>query len=282
MIELSPHLRSQFPGPDAFDRIMDSQGKTHREVKHRRTLEVEIGGRRYFLKIHRGCGWGEILKDLFQGRLPVTGARPEWEALATLHALGVPTLTVAGKGWRGLNPSARESFLITEALDGMISLETLVQNWSSLPLADRRRLKQALTREIAAVAATLHNAGVNHRDFYLCHFLVRDRSWPEWRPSGELKVHLIDLHRAQMRCRTPRRWRAKDLAGLLFSALDADLTDRDLFRFLRFYLGANWRVELRAHSGFWRGICRKAVRLYTGFHNRLPKGPRAVIQPASP
>src|SRR5258706_224868 len=127
MINLSSHLRQHLPATDTFDWVMASQGTIYREVKNRRTLELEIGGRRYFNKIYRGCGWREIFKDLFQARVPVTSAQPEWRAMEKLRDLGVPTLVVAGKGMRGLNPAARESFVITEALEGMISLEKLLE-----------------------------------------------------------------------------------------------------------------------------------------------------------
>jgi hypothetical protein len=45
-------------------------------------------------------------------------------------------------------------------------------------------------------------------------------------------IPLIDLHRAQLRKKTPRRWVVKDVAGLYFSVMDIGLTQRDLFRFV--------------------------------------------------
>jgi heptose I phosphotransferase len=274
MIELSSHLRIHLGGGDVFDQVLNLQGKTYRHVKHRRTLETEIGGRRYFVKVHRGCGWGEILKDLFQGRPPVTGAESEWRAIEKLHELGVPTVIIAGKGMRGRNPASRESFLITEPLEGMISLEQLVQqNWTRLDSRRRMFLKRALINELARMARTLHLAGMNHRDFYLCHFLVKDRDWPEWGTDDNLRLHLIDLHRAQIRPRTPGRWLGKDLAALLFSALDAGLTNRDLCRFLRGYCGVHWRTDLRSRTGFWRGVRGRAGRLYEKFHGKPASGP---------
>ncbi|MST95428.1 MAG: hypothetical protein EXS33_09225 [Pedosphaera sp.] len=43
--------------------------------------------------------------------------------------------------------------------------------------ANQILLKRALLEKIAALARTLHEGGVNHRDFYLCHFLVKNRDW---------------------------------------------------------------------------------------------------------
>ncbi len=36
---------------------------------------TEVDGRGYFVKIHRGIGWGEIAKNLLTAKLPVLGAR---------------------------------------------------------------------------------------------------------------------------------------------------------------------------------------------------------------
>lgn len=272
MIELSPHLERHQPAHHAFEWLLNCPGKVHREVKHRRTVEVEIGGRRFFIKAHRGCGWCEVLKDWIRGRAPIVSARSEWEAIDRVRALGIGTLRVAGKGERGRWPAAVESFVVTEALEGMITLEDLTRTWSGLSGRRQVLLKRALLAKVAGLARLLHGDGLNHRDFYLCHFLVRERDWQRWQPDASpadaLDLVLIDLHRVQMRRRIPTRWLLKDLAGLLFSALDCGLTTRDLLRFLKEYRQRPWREVLAAEGGFWRRVSRRAGRLYAGFHGR--------------
>ena len=273
MIELDPHLQRHLPKENTFDWLLNCQGKVHRSVKHRRTVELEIGQRRYFIKIHRSCGWWEVLKDWFQGRAPITSARSEWEALERLHALGIPTVQEVGKGERGRPPARLESFVITEALEGMITLEALTVGWGGLRGSRQKLLKRALLRGIADIARRLHSAGINHRDFYLCHFLVKDRCWCDWRPGDPLGLLLIDLHRAQQRERVPTRWRVKDLGGLLFSALDCGLTQRDLLRFVQRYRQKPWREVLAREAHLWRRVANNAARLYRGFHGRPPPLP---------
>ena len=136
----------------------------------------------------------------------------------------------------------------------------------------RRRvlLKRALLGQVADIARRMHGAGMNHRDFYLCHFLVRDRDCRRWSGEDALSLVLIDLHRVQRRERVPERWLVKDLGGLLFSALDAGLTRRDLFRFVEAYEGKPWRESLSEKGVFWRKVWRNAVRLYVPFHGRQP------------
>jgi heptose I phosphotransferase len=187
-----------------------------------------------------------------------------------LNQHGVATPSVAGKGLRGRPPAALESFVVMHALEAMISLEDLTRDWRGVQGAQRVRLKRALLGRVADIARRMHAAGMNHRDFYLCHFLVRDRDWTQWKPDDPLELVLIDLHRVQRRARVPERWRVKDLGGLLFSALDAGLSRRDLLRFIEAYRGEPWRRVLGREDRFWRKVWSNAVRLYRPFHHREP------------
>ena len=76
----------------------------------------------------------------------------------------------------------------------------------------------------------------------------------------------MDLHRAQIRRRTPTRWVAKDLAGLLYSShygpARLTVTSRDLIRFLKVYRGADWRRSLSRDSALWRKVKRRLYREY--------------------
>jgi heptose I phosphotransferase len=269
-IDLREPLRSHVPTDAGFDWFLGLQGKVYREVKHRRTLEFSTGGRRYFIKIHLGCGWGEIIKDWLSGRAPVPGADNEWMAIARLEADGIPTMTLAGTGWRGRNPARRESFVITEALEGMISLETLVMDWGGRKGDARFQLKRALVARLAEAARRFHATGMNHRDFYLCHFLVRDRDWNAWQAGDDLALHVIDLHRVQLRDRVPYRWRVKDVAGLLCSAFDAGVTPGDVARFIEGYQGKPWSGSDAGERRFWGDVWRRAVSLYRGYNRREP------------
>ncbi len=252
---VATELRDHFDGGDLFRQVCELEGELFRSFANRRTLKVEIAGRFYFVKIHLGVGWPEIIKNLTQGRLPVLGARNEWLALERLHHCGVPTMTASLFCERGRNPANRRSAIMTEALEHKISLEDFV---TDDPLVKRRILEQ-----VAIIARDMHGAGLNHRDFYLCHFLmdVENLSLP--------RLHLIDLHRAQIRDQVPTRWQVKDIGGLLFSAFDKHLTRRDLLRFVRTYSGGNLRAALK-DVNLWRQVIRRATRLYLQEHHELP------------
>ena len=270
MLELDEHLRAHVPKENSFDWLMNVEGKVHRAVKNRRTVEFTLDGKHYFIKAHRGAGWREVGKNVIYGRAPIVSAEPEWRAIERLNRVGVATPVVSGKGLRGAAPARLESFVITEALEGMISLEDFVRDWRGVARTKRAVLKRALLVRIAEIARRMHGAGLNHRDFYLCHFLVRDRDWTKWKPGDLIELVLIDLHRVQIRECVPDRWLVKDLGGLLFSALDAGLTCHDLLRFIQAYRKKPWREVLADEKEFWKKVWRNAVGLYKPFHGRKP------------
>jgi len=256
-VRLNEPFRTLWQNKDPFVEVEQLQGQVYRELEGRRTLRTEVGGRGYFVKIHRGIGWGEIAKNLLTAKAPVLGARQEWRAIRRLHQAGVPTMTAVAYGERGGNPAARHSFIITEELAPTISLEDYAAHWPDQP--PEPALKRALIAEVAHMAGTMHRAGVNHRDFYICHFLLHtDKPIT----ADDVRLSLIDLHRAQTRAATPLRWRNKDLAGLYFSALDIGLTRRDRLRFLRGYFKRPLRDILRDEATLLAWLERKAGRLY--------------------
>lgn len=247
---------------DAFAAVEALQGQVYRELEGRRTLRTEVDGRGYFVKIHRGIGWGEIVKNLLTAKAPVLGAAQEWQAIQRLGEAGVATMTAVAYGERGSNPARQHSFIITEELAPTVDLEQLSLNWAQQP--PRPELKWALIREVAQMTGTMHRAGVNHRDCYICHFLLHTDKPVT---ANDFRLSLIDLHRAQSRSAVPLRWRNKDLAALYYSILDIGLTRRDKLRFLRSYFAElNGQQSLRqtlqdeAPSLAW--LQRKADKLY--------------------
>jgi hypothetical protein len=283
-LELTPEFAAQLPtGIDTFDYLMQLDGERFREIANRRTLRFTLNGKRYFLKAHYGVGWKEIIKNLLTLRLPVLGARNEWRAIQTLTQLGVETMMLVAFGERGLNPARRQSFVITEALEDTESLEDFCADWETNPPASKSqlRLKRALINRVATMARHMHMSGINHRDFYLCHFLLdvfadlfAETLDPGMRRdddlSGALRLSLIDLHRVQLRKRTPLRWVVKDIGGLYFSSMRIGLTRRDLYRFMTVYRGTTLRATLREDGKFWSRCRLRACSLYYSFYHELP------------
>ncbi|MDR2880461.1 MAG: lipopolysaccharide core heptose(I) kinase RfaP [Azoarcus sp.] len=256
-VVLRPPFSQLWAGLDPFAEVEALQGKVLRELEGRRTLRFEIDGRGYFAKIHTGVGWREIFKNLTCLRLPVLGARNECQAIEHLERLGVNTMRMVAFGERGRNPAHRHSFIITEELAPTISLEDYCREWSSTP--PEPALKRAFITRVAKIAKTMHENRMNHRDFYLCHFLLHTDPPPT--PEA-LRVSIIDLHRAQIHAQAPAsRWLRKDLAGLCFSSLGIGLTHRDLLRFLLVYFDAPLRDTLRDRAKLLAWLPNEAARL---------------------
>jgi hypothetical protein len=273
VLELAPEFAAQLPADiDAFDYVMQLDGELFRDMDNRRTLRFTLNGKRYFLKAHYGVGWREILKNLLQLRLPVLGARNEWLAIRRLESLGVETMRLVGRGQRGWNPARRESFVITEALEDTQSLEDFCGAWENSPPKSKAGilLKRELINRVARVARLMHGSGMNHRDFYLCHFLLDCSVDVLRQPAEALHLWLIDLHRVQLRRRTPLRWIIKDIGGLFFSAMRIGLTRRDLFRFMAAYRNKSLRLTLEEDAGFWERCRKRAHALYHSYYHEHP------------
>lgn len=264
---LAEPFKSLWADRDAFEAVEQLQGQVYRELEGRRTLRTEVGGRGYFVKIHRGIGWGEIFKNLSTAKMPVLGAGQEWRAIQRLHEVGVPTMTAVAYGERGSNPATQHSFIITEELAPTVSLEDYCVDWLQNP--PEPTLKRALIAEVARMTGTMHRAGVNHRDCYICHFLLHTEKPVT---ADDFRLSLIDLHRAQVRSQTPRRWRDKDLAGLYFSALGIGLTNRDKLRFLKGYFGRPLRQIMRDEAALLEHLQHKAEQLESRFQRKYQIG----------
>ncbi|WP_230976836.1 lipopolysaccharide core heptose(I) kinase RfaP [Pseudothauera rhizosphaerae] len=268
---LTPPLSGLWADRDAFAAAAElardaADGTVVRDLEGRRTLRFEIDGRGYYLKRQTGIGWGRIAEELLHLRHPVLGAGNEWRAIQTCHALGVPTMTAVAYGERGRGPARRESFLVTEAIEPAEDLDVHTRRWRDTPPTPAH--KRALIAAVADIARRMHEGGMNHRDFYLCHFLLRTDA-----PGDTPQLALIDLHRAQVRPATPRRWRDKDLAALYFSALDIGLTTRDKLRFLRRYFPGPLRATLQREAALLRHLAREAARLKRRYERKFANRP---------
>lgn len=263
-LQLSPELAQALGEGDIFARVMALEGEVFRDVPGRKTIRVNIADHPYFIKQHFGVGWGEIFKNLLALKVPVISANTEKQAIERLGEIGIATTPLAGFGSRGCSPASRQSFLITRDLGEILSLEILAEQWMQSP--PEPRFKRRLLLEVAALAARLHDSGLNHRDFYICHICL---DLPRLR-YGEIHLYLIDLHRVGIRETIRPQDRMKDMAALYFSAMNAGLLPRDYLRFLRRYRGKPIRQVMREERDFWQQVQARAIKLYIKLHKVEP------------
>ncbi|MCY3840279.1 MAG: lipopolysaccharide core heptose(I) kinase RfaP [Gammaproteobacteria bacterium] len=244
------------PGDDdVFSALSAVEGEIYRRSARRCTSRVVIAGKAYFAKVHAGVGWREIAKNVLAGKRPVLGARQDFEASRRLSAWGVAVPGVAAFGERGANPARRRSFAMHDALDGFRSLEDVGHGRLATPPSIAQ--KRALLTEAGRLTAAMHAAAVCHRDYYACHLMANVAKLDK----GEAELAVIDLHRAEVHRRLPRRARVRDLGALLYSSSAMPLTERDRLRFVAAYAGTPAGIELRRHGAFWRAVLRRAERL---------------------
>jgi tRNA A-37 threonylcarbamoyl transferase component Bud32 len=169
----------------------------------------------------------------------------EARALIRCHAAGVPTATL---GVYGVDRS-RGALTATFALDPARPLDELLREG----VLDRDARRRALAR-VASLAATLHAAGLHHKDFYLNHLFMDPDDL-----QGAVRV--IDVERVARHRRALGRWVVKDLAALLHSLPDGALTDAELTRFLVRYLERRGIPRRGVLDGLVRRVRAKAARM---------------------
>lgn len=251
MIELKEPLTTLWKGKDPFVEVEKLQGEVFRALETRKTLRFSLAEKSYFIKIHYGTTLKEVLKNLISFRIPVLGADREWKAIHRLYQLNVDTMKGIGFGQTGANPLTRKSFIITEDLAPTISLEDYCADWEQTP--PDFRIKRMLIKRLATMVRKMHRGGVNHRDCYICHFLLHLPF--DGDDESQLKLSVIDLHRSQIRDKVPKRWRDKDLIGLYFSSSNIRLSKKDILYFLKIYFDAPLRQTLTQE----RELLEKAI-----------------------
>jgi hypothetical protein len=254
---MPPEIENYLAPGDAFTQVMTMQGRAFRDVRGRKTIQVDLGGHSYFVKQHFGVGWGEIFKNLLTFKRPIISAKTEMRAIRKLDEIGIATTPLVAFGERGNNPAKLQSFLITQDLGDIISLEELCETWKQQ--APSPRFKRQLVIAVAKLAHQLHLNGMNHRDFYLCH-LCLDRAKLK---AGNIHLYLIDLHRMRMHSQPDAEDNMKDIAALYFSSLDMGLSPRDYLRF-KYYYDKHHR---HANTAFWQKVLARAGKLYAKFHS---------------
>ena len=103
----------------------------------------------------------------------------------------------------------------------------------------------------------MHSSGLNHRDLYLCHLHVKEDI-----DFNNIKIYLIDLHRAQIRSSVPLRWTIKDLGGFFHSAIQFNFTERDFYRFLMSYFDCSFGDLFGRHQHIIGKILDRAFSMY--------------------
>lgn len=266
---VADHHRDRLP-PELDSIVMDLEsGDRHHAKQGRSTCRVRFdspgGPLSVFLKRHDRLPWRTRLAALIHPEGRHSPAAVERAHLDRARAMGIAVPEVVAAGERIGPWGALQSYLMVLELSGCLPLHEAIP-----ALAATRDpqsfvlLKRELIAEVAAITATLHRAGVFHKDLYLCHFFL-DMALQA--PRGN-RLYLIDLHRLGYHRWTSLRWRWKDLGQLLYSTFGVEgIGNRDRLRFWCHYRRA---MRLRWPRTQMALVQSKAQRYWV--HNRPSLG----------
>jgi heptose I phosphotransferase len=253
-------FRANLPA-DLDARVMSLESRDRYHAKQGRSTARVVfpgpgGPLAVYLKRHYRLPWRSRLAALVDPAGAHSPGAAEWRHLERVRTLGIAVPEVVAAGER-IGPWGRlQGFLMIADLTGCAPLHEAIPALAAE--IDRRTLaawKRSLIAALARITATLHQAGLFHKDLYLCHFFL-DRT----ASAGAAVPHLtlIDLHRLAHHPWWPQRWRHKDLGQLLFSTYGvAGIDDRDRLRFWKHY-----RAMMRLKRPRWQArlIAIKAER----------------------
>ena len=235
-----------------FDDFLRADGaELLRERGYSSNARLRIGDRLFYLKRHRFPRLGVAIRTGLKGRVVRLSGRLEMANFLRFQEAGFPSCAPAAAGDRA-HGNTGEAFILTEALEGLESLEDVVPRRYAPPLEGPRRAElRRLIGRAGEHLRRLHDAGLNVRDLYLCHLFVD----PDDPTAG---FTLIDLHRALTGRKVGRPGVVRDLAALHHSAPDRIVSRTDRLRFLRAWSGARLDARLR---GLVRRVERRAGRM---------------------
>lgn len=232
-----------------------------RRLAERENCRLELprpgGGRiRAYLKRH----WSQAVAPWLVARLAGSNyALPglaEARAVGHCEQVGVPSMQVIAAGQALDRPPWKcRSFFLTEEIEGARPADDFWRDRMGPP-GDPRSTeveRRQLLAELARTARRFHAAGLVHRDFYWCHFFVREPV------RGAFEVHLIDLQRVTRPRLLRPRWLLKDLGQFVFSMPASSLSVQEQRFWFEQYLGVEQR-NLRTR--LWYELIQLRARLY--------------------
>lgn len=202
-------------------------------------LAESAGRREFFMKRFHRPHYKDMLFTVRNFGRPCSQGYVEWANAELLLKQGIQTYHPVCFGQRTVCGVERESFVVTEKLQGRCLTDYIVANWPRID-SDQR---VALVVELAALVRKLHAAQISMPDLYMWHIFMLDRA--EARPR---EYALIDLHRMIRRARG-RREKVRNLGALFYTMLPRYLDDGLKEVFLRTYADGDGQTAGRLRRG---------------------------------
>lgn len=160
----------------------------------------------------------------------------EFINIVRYQKLGIPTLEPLFYDFQ-TEDGRIKAILVTKALDGYISFDTLLERWAEPQV---KAIQRILLQKIAVALRNLHALNLKHNCFYPKHVLLRfpDDDLEKVKNLSDVKLRIIDLEK--MRRTVFRKSAAvRDLASFYKrGGFYKDVSIKDVVRFLLYYFDA--------------------------------------------
>jgi hypothetical protein len=213
-----------------------SGGETIKEIKTRSVIRIKVqqraGQRIFYLKRHQRefVGFKRLAALFFPNRFLPHG-RKEFQNIRDFRRSGLPTVSPVAAGDRYHGFFWAESFIITEDFHPFRPLEALLMGRTDFFSGSAAKTKrEALIKEISALARSMHKVGFIHRDFNATHILTYYE-----KETDTPKIAMFDLQRVNQRKFFRFRWMIKSLARVNVSFPDALFNEEERIQLLLNY-----------------------------------------------
>ena len=246
---------------DSFESIWRYEnGEIIKNIKKRSVIRIEtkhpIQKKAVYLKRHHieFIGLFRLFSRFFT-KFGLSQGCLEFENICDFRRCGLPTVVPIAAGEKFHHHFWTESFLITEDFHPYISLEALLKNQPRFFTGPEGKLKKRiLLKEIACLARTMHEKGLNHKDFNATHILLYYDN-----KSDVPKIALFDLQRVERNWFFKFRWKIKSLARLNFTLPSDIFSAEDKLNIFLYYKGKK-RLDPK-DSIEWLWIKRKTAKI---------------------
>jgi tRNA A-37 threonylcarbamoyl transferase component Bud32 len=226
--------------PAVLNRLMKggdvSHALTRRELSSRtvtwlKTALPELPS--LYLKEYRFPTFAERLKYLLG-----SPAHREWRTALRIIERGISTFTPLAVGTLRRFGLPVASYLVSREVDHARPLKDYFLDGQHRDDRAGWKARRAITCSLAGFVRELHRRGILHRDFHWGNILI------DARDLSDLRWHLMDLHRIQLKRRLRDRERIANLAAL-GTAFRCTTRKTDRLRFLVQYARGDERWEKR-------------------------------------
>jgi len=214
-------------------------GEQVKKIKERSVTRIEIETennkkRVFYLKRHnRKCLGISRLFAFFLSKNFVSEGRKEFTNICDFRKRNLPTVVPVAAGEKFFRFFWIDSLLLTEDCSPFLPLSDILEiRPDFFKRKGGERKKKILLRGIALLARSMHNKGLNHRDFNSTHILVNYDSG-----SNMPQFSLFDMQRVDKNKFLSFRWMIKSLARLFYSLPKETFNEKDRIYIFLSYKG---------------------------------------------